>query len=291
MKYRFFIAFLLLLNIALFPQPNMQRDSSMVVKVAGNALKFPWAGGLNFTNWGLMDLDGDGFKDLMVYDKSGSIIRTIINDKIPNQASYTHNSVYQNKFPFVSSWFATYDYNCDGLEDIFTYDYPGPGGGIRVFRNIGNLQFVQMSDYLHSDYSLGTTPWPNIPDNGIGIPGLVDVDSDGDMDIIVFDVQAYNVEYHQNQSKELGYNCDSLTFKMIDNCWGKFNEGLCQVTLNTCPYPKIIPADSVANTMHAGSGLMCFDSDGDGLIDLLEGDLSCDSVFFMSNKGVVGDAH
>ncbi len=270
----------------------MQRDSSIVVNVSGNLLKFPWAGGLNFTNWGLMDLDGDGFKDLMVYDKSGGVIRTFINDKIPNQVSFTHNPIYQNKFPFVSSWFATYDYNCDGMEDVFTYDYPGPGGGIRVFRNTGNLQFVQMGDFLQSDYNLGTTPLPNIPDNGIGIPGLVDVDNDGDMDIIVFDVMAYNIEYHQNQSKLLYGNCDSLTFKMVDNCWGKFNEGLCQVTLDVCLYPKTTPTDSVSNTMHAGSGLMCFDADGDGLIDLLEGDLSCDSMFFMSNKGtIVGDAH
>ena len=43
--------------------------------------------------------------------------------------------------------------------------------------------------------------------------------------------------------------------------------------------------------MHAGSGLMCFDADGDGLIDLLEGDLSCDSIFLMTNKGVVSNAH
>jgi hypothetical protein len=289
MKKLSFILFFLFPGLLVFSQPDLQLDSSIVVKVAGNNLKFPWAGGLNFTNWGLLDLDNDGFKDLVVFDKSGSKIRTFINDKVSGQANYTHNSIYENKFPFVNSWFATYDYNCDGLEDVFTYDYPGPGGGIRVFRNAGNMQFAQMGDYLKSDY--GTSGIFNVPDNGIGIPGLVDIDGDGDMDIIVFDVMAYNIEYHQNQSKQLYGNCDSLAFTMVDKCWGKFNEGLCQVQLDVCPYPKITPTDSVMQTMHAGSGLMCFDADGDGLIDLLEGDLSCDSVFFLSNKGIVSDAH
>lgn len=292
MKKIFFLLFFNAGASLLFAQPNMQRDSSIAVRAAGIQLKFPWAGGLNFTNWGNIDLNSDGFKDLVVYDKSGPKIRTFINDGLSGQVSYTHNSVYEDKLPFVSYWFATYDYNKDGLEDIFTYDYPGPGGGIRVFRNAGNLQFIKASDFLQSDYNLGTTPLPSIPDNGIGIPGLVDMDGDGDMDIVVFDVQASNVEYHQNQSFDLYGNYDSLVFKMVDKCWGKFNEGLCQVQLDICPYPKAAgSADSLNKTMHAGSGLVCFDADGDGLIDLIEGDLSCDSLFYMNNKGTVADAH
>lgn len=285
------IFFSLIVSVGLFSQPNMQRDSSIVVRANGSVLKFPWAGGLNFVNYGQIDLNNDGFKDLIVFDKSGSKVRTFINDKVSGQASYTHNSIYEDKFPFINSWFATYDYNCDGKDDIFTYNVPGAGGGIRPYRNAGNLNFVQMKDYLLSDY--GSAGISNIPDNGIGVPGLTDIDGDGDMDVIVFDVMAYNIEYHQNQSKELYGNCDSLTFLMFDKCWGKFNEGLCQVTLNqpNCPSHKPYPMDTVAQVMHAGSGLMCFDADGDGLTDLLEGDLSCDSVFYLSNKGTVTDAH
>src|SRR6201987_6328124 len=100
-KYSFILVFLFS-GFLIFSQPDLQRDSSIVVKVAGNNLKFPWAGGLNFTNWGLLDLDNDGFKDLVVYDKSGSKIRTFINDKVNGQPNYTHNSIYEDKFPFVN---------------------------------------------------------------------------------------------------------------------------------------------------------------------------------------------
>lgn len=282
----------------MWAQPNMQRDSSILVKIAGSTLKFPWAGGLNFTNWGLIDLDADGFRDLVVYDKSGYKVRTFINDAIAGQASFTHNSTYQNKFPFLNSWFTTYDYNRDGLADVFTYS--SGCGGIQAYKNLGNLQFAVQgyyspscsNYYLSSTYSSGSF---NIPDNGIGIPGLTDMDGDGDMDIIVFDVTGSNVEYHENQSWDLYHNYDSLVFTMSDNCWGKFYEGMCSVQLDVCPYPKTHRSSerktASDRTMHAGSGLVCFDADGDSLIDILEGDISCDSLYYMSNKGIRTDAH
>jgi len=230
-KKGFLLYLCFLLPAIEFAQPNMQRDSSIVVNISGTALKFPWAGGLNFTNWGLMDLDFDGFKDLVVYDKSGGKIRTFMNDKISGQVSFTHNSYYQNVFPSISSWMSFYDYNCDGKEDIFTY--ANGAGGILVYKNnstAGNFQFTPVghfdaglnTHYLVSDYTpVGVSGGPfNIPVNQVALPGLSDLDGDGDMDIIVFNAQGYNIEYHQNQSKELGYNCDSLIFQEIDNCWG-----------------------------------------------------------------------
>lgn len=283
----------------------MQRDSSIAVNIAGKALKFPWAGGHNFTNWGLMDLDNDGFKDLVVYDKSGGKIRTYINDKIAGQASFTHNSVYQSGWPQVNSWMKLFDYNCDGKEDVFTYS--NGAGGILVHKNVsvaGNFQFVPVGHfdaglnawYLVSDYTpVGVSGPPlNIPVNQVALPGLSDMDGDGDMDILVFNAQGYNIEYHQNQSKELGYNCDSLIFKAIDDCWGDISESTCAVNLNVCPFPKI--ASKIRNYLqngaqHAGSCIMCFDADGDALTDVLLGDVVCDSVIYMHNAGFVNNAH
>ncbi len=281
----------------------MQRDSSILMNIAGAQLKFPWAGGHNFTNWGTMDLDGDGFKDLVVYDKSGGKVRTYINDKQAGTVSFTHSPYYQDNWPALNSWMALHDYNCDGKEDIFTYS---GYGGILVYRNIstpGNFAFVKTGFwdsslsvyYLVSDYTpVGVSGTFNIPVNQVGLPGISDLDGDGDLDIITFNAQGYNIEYHQNQSKELGFNCDSLIFKVIDDCWGDISESSCAVNMNICPFPKIV--HEIAQTYktgirHAGSCLMCFDADGDTLTDVLLGDIVCDSVLYLHNGGFANNAH
>jgi hypothetical protein len=304
MNYRLLVAALLSVAAGMVAQPNMQRDSSVAVTISGTPLKFPWAGGHNFTNWGMIDLNGDGFKDLVSYDRSGGKIRTYLNDKLAGQPSFTHSPYFQNNWPAISSWLALYDYNCDGREDIFTY--ANGAGAILVYKNIssgGNFQFTPVGHYdtslgayfLISDYSpLGIPGSYNIPANQVGLPGIGDMDADGDLDIIVFNAQGYNIEYHQNQSEELGYGCDSLLFKAVDNCWGDINEGSCGVNLNVCPFPKVVQQVQQAvqkNQHHAGSCIMCFDADGDTLPDVLLGDVVCDSIVYLHNGGMVNNAH
>lgn len=294
----------LLSGLSVYGQPNMQRDSSLAVSAAGATLKSPWAGGHNFTNWGMIDLNGDGFKDLVSYDHSGGRVRTYLNDKISGQPAFTHAPYYQDNWPAINAWFALYDYNCDGKEDIFTY--ANGAGGILVYKNIsspGSFQFTPVGHYdagigthfLVSDYSpVGIPGTYNIPVSQVGLPGVTDIDGDGDLDIVVFSALGYNIEYHQNQSKELGYNCDSLLFKAVDDCWGDVNEGSCGVTLNVCPFPKVLHDLRKArpmNVQHAGSCIMCFDADGDTLTDMILGDLSCDSVIYLHNGGVANNAH
>lgn len=85
-------------------------------------LKNPWVGGFNFTEWSVLDIDIDGIKDLVVFDKSGEIIRTFKNDNLPGIASFKHAPEYQSSFPTeISSWVLFYDFNNDGKEDLFTY--------------------------------------------------------------------------------------------------------------------------------------------------------------------------
>lgn len=304
MNSRLWMAACLLSALTVYGQPNMQRDSSLAVSAAGTTLKFPWAGGHNFTNWGMIDLNGDGFRDLVSYDHSGGKVRTYLNDKISGQPAFTHAPYYQDNWPSINAWMALYDYNCDGKEDIFTY--ANGAGGILVYKNItsaGNLQFIPVGHYdpgigayyLVSDYAaVGIPGTYNIPVSQVGLPGVVDMDGDGDLDIVVFSALGYNLEYHQNQSKELGYNCDSLIFKATDDCWGDVNEGSCGVTLNVCPFPKALHDFNRARptkAQHAGSCIMCFDADGDTLTDMILGDLSCDSVIYLHNGGFANNAH
>ncbi len=126
----------------------------------------------------------------------------------------------------------------------------------------------------------------------IGVPGLADIDGDGDIDVLTFSAGGFYVEYHKNMSKELYNNCDSLVYQLEDVCWGKITEQSCQVNMNQCPLRPISNQfyPPTGKNLHAGSCLMCFDSNGDNLQDLVMGDIACNTVQFALNTGSVTNA-
>ncbi|MFL5754653.1 MAG: FG-GAP repeat domain-containing protein, partial [Bacteroidia bacterium] len=300
-RYSFCPALLLLLLLALqgSAQPVFSRYDSIQVYNGASQLKNPWAGGLNFTEWSSVDLDLDGFKDIVVFDKSGEKLRAFRNDGIAGQASYTHAPQFQNAFPTVNSWCVFYDYNNDGKSDIFTYTYGM--GSIKVFRNTstpGNLQFTLARNIIYTTYYSNQPPY-NLYCSQVAIPGLADLDNDGDMDILSFSLSGITIEYHKNLSMETYGNADSLVFKWIDSCWGDIDENSCESHMNStygcAPYQKYKEITSGYTTektnLHAGSCIMCFDADGDKDTDIILGDISCDSLDFMRNGGTFPYAH
>lgn len=285
--------------LTLFAQPQVSRCSNISVFQSSTQIQNPWAGGLNFTEWSRCDLDMDGFKDLVVFDKTGSKIRVFKNDGLAGIASYHHDANLQSAFPpSVNSWMLMYDYNCDGKEDIFTYSLGM--GGIKVFKNtstVGNPSFSLEKSLILSNYNPSGAPaWINLYCSNVALPGMADVDNDGDMDILSFSSIGIKIEYHKNMSKELYGNCDSLVFHMVDACWGDIQESSCSAQMNVCPYPRIYEEaignlSPDKNNLHSGSCIMCFDADGDADQDLILGDISCDSIDFMTNGGSPTNNH
>lgn len=55
------------------------------------------------------------------------------------------------------------------------------------------------------------------------IPALVDVEGDGDLDILTYHISGEHLEYHQNQSMELYGIPDSLEFVLKNQCWGRIS--------------------------------------------------------------------
>jgi hypothetical protein len=290
---------LAVISFQLGAQPVFQRLDTIKVSNFGSLLKNPWAGGFNFTEWSDVDIDVDGFNDLAVYDKSGDFIRFFRNDGIPGVSSYTHAFQYQAAMPAaVNSWALFYDYNNDGKKDLFTYSLGN--GGIRVYTNHstpGNIQFTYLKNYLLSDYLDGYPPG-NTPVSSVQIPGMADIDNDGDMDVITFAVGAsITMEFHKNISMEHYGIPDSLSFEVVDRCWGDAQENNCQSTLSypPCPlmrlYGHIITPKKVEQVMHSGSCLLCIDADGDAIKDLVLSDISCDSIEYFHNSGTPANAH
>ena len=161
----------------------------------------PWVGGLNACQFGRMDLDGDGQKDLLVFDRHGDRLLCYLNKGAEGEIHYEHTSVYDTCFPKLSGWAVFADFDGDGREDIFTYSKGW--AGIKVYRNLSHLgepQFeLLVSPYLTSWQGGGEV---NILATDADYPAVVDLDGDGDLDILTFGVMGNFIEKHTNLSME-----------------------------------------------------------------------------------------
>ena len=302
-----------------------------VIDSNGNTFTNPWAGGLNACQFGEIDLDGDGTRDLVIFDRNGNRTLTYKNLGLPGEISYQFKPELTDKLPHFDDWVIFADYNMDGLNDIFAYSKGY--AGVKVYKNMGtgaNQFELVVFPYLRSDYGSG---YVNILVTYADYPAIYDIDNDGDLDLLTFWGMGSFVEYHKNQSMEKYGNADSLDFKKVDNCWGSFAESEESniIYLDTCfemdnrflvpPPPqgsrklsggggllspgsnsKTHPALSKINQnhpptehgrpgdRHTGSTFMVFDENGDGLDDLLLGDVDYSSPALLINGGTGEDA-
>ena len=69
------VALVLLLSLAGIGQEK----AAIQVKNTDNVLSSPWAGGLNACQFGRVDLNSDGVKDLVVFDRQGNRLSCFLN--------------------------------------------------------------------------------------------------------------------------------------------------------------------------------------------------------------------
>jgi len=246
-------------------------QSVMVETMAGDELANPWGGGLNACQFGRIDLDGDGVKDLVVFDRTENKVLCFRNMGAYNTISFQYSPQYDTLFPPMTDWMILADYDGDGYEDIFTYSKGL--AGIRVYKNNGTFPLgfqLVVTDYLTSQYSAGEV---NILATDADYPAIVDIDCDGDLDIVTFGVLGVFLEKHTNLSKELYGNADSLLFEFSDPCWGKVaeNEENNIMYLDTCLFGKNVQV-SRGDFRHRGAALTLRDLNNDGYFDLLISD-------------------
>lgn len=286
-------------------QPYFYRHSNYQVEINGNDISMPWAGGLNFVQASNIDLNFDGVNDLFLFDRSGNKVRTFINTGVVGAPDYTYAPQYEDNFPFLEEWALLADYNCDGKPDIYTHSKHLGASGIRVYKNISTtttgLQFVLVTDLINSTY------WP--PNNNsktglyvssVDLPSITDIDSDGDIDIVTFNIGGAYIEYHKNLSKETYGHCDSLLFNVKNHCWGYVSESYLTnfFNLNDTCIVNVSNPELVENKLnyregkrHSGSCELCIDLNGDGAKEFIAGDISYKNLTKLNNNGTPTNAH
>ena len=245
----------------------------------------PWLGGLNACQFGRMDLDGDSKKDLLVFDRHGNRLLCYLNKGAVGEICYEYTSEYDALFPKLNAWVIFADYDGDGREDIFTYSKGW--AGIKVYRNVSSSEHPGfepvVSPYLTSYQGGGEV---NLFATDADYPAIVDLDGDGDLDILTFGVMGNFIEKHINLSVERYGHRDSLEFERTDLCWGRVAESEedNMMYLDTCLFGYGLMVDK-DDFRHRGATVAVRDMNGDGLLDLLLADVDYPGLTLLINGG------
>ncbi|WP_439556616.1 T9SS type A sorting domain-containing protein [Dyadobacter sp.] len=291
--------YLLILSFLLAPAAFSQQvwfktDTVTSVTSKGTRLLNPWAGGLNASQFLKMHLNNDSEEDLLVFDRTNSKVTTFIAATDPVNSSkkaFIHAPYYETLFPQADNWMILADYNGDGNKDLFA----STSLGISVYQQIktaGSWSWKLMQPVI---FTKGFSGNINLQVSGTDIPGITDIDGDGDLDLLTFDFSGSYIELHQNLSVEKFGVPDSLgnagnpVFQRNGDCWGNFRKGegedfVFDVDCGVVTNPG-------GREMHAGNSILLQDLNGDGKKDLLVGHVSNEHISLLTNSaaGLIAD--
>jgi hypothetical protein len=266
-------------------------DASVPASAEGNTLSLAWAGGLNSVQYNSIDLNNDGQKDLLLFDRSSNTLHPFLRQN--NQWIYAQE--YAALFPAnLQSWVLLADYDNDGDPDLFT---ASGGRGISAYRNdrAGNglLTWTLVAETIRTTaFVSGATVTLQV--NSSDYPAITDIDQDGDLDVINYSVVGSGeLILHENQSIEQYGHADSLIYQTTDLQWGDVEEcdcGLFAFGDQTCDDlnggSRKLNQEKLQHV--GGKTLLVLDADGDGDLDVLTGDEGCFGIAFLENEPVNG---
>jgi len=269
-----------------------------VLREGGSTFLNPWTGGVNAIQLSKIDADFDGEEDdIFLFDRAGNRTVILIGEEISGEQSYIYDSNFRTSFPNMRNFSLLRDYDCDGKKDIFTYSLLG--GAMAIFKNTGNdqsLSWELISEAVLSFYDFGSTSYTtNIYTSSQDIPAIFDYDNDGDLDVMSFNVGGSFIELHLNSSIDNSGEC-GLEYFLANRCYGGFIEGNDSNDINIdpdevaneCTFNVVDPRNN-AGLRHVGSTILTIDGNGDGLQDLVLGDVGFDNLVYLENSSQGGE--
>ena len=254
------------------------------IKIIKDGKAISFTGGFNSPQFSTIKVDNDALEDLFIFDRTTNQILIFLQKENRNgEKEWVFSPEYTQLFPKMRNWALLRDYDGDGEKDIFT----STPFGVTVYQNTrnetGNLTFKIAKELL---FSTGITGNPlNLNIDVTDIPAILDLDKDGDMDILTFrPAIGTTVEWHKNMSQERFDISDSLVFEKATTQWGDFEECVCESYIfgaNSCRTEKV---------EHIGSSLLILNLDDTPALDLLVGDVACDYITALYNQNTNAEA-
>lgn len=240
--------------------------------------KLAWAGGMNNPQFCMADLNNDGRRDLVVYERD-YYVKTFI---ATSNGEYIFDNSYAASFDGknVNGYLKLIDFNQDRIPDMFHYHYSGVG----IFHGYYDKNVLKFKYYKELRYMSAHSGSSNIYVNPMDIPGFADLDNDGDIDIVSYAHAGNTITLFKNCQIEEGLPNDSFKVCVEDDCWGKTiqyferTHGLahsCLQEQRTC--------NKVAKTTHVGNSFCFIDMDNDGDKDYFNGNVSFSDIQYLEN--------
>lgn len=263
---------------------GLKESGGPLVIRQGDTLKLAWAGGMHNPQIGNIDWDGDGILDLWVFEKIGQRLIPMIRDTATG--NWVYKAGYRNAVQGLRFFALSVDWNGDGKMDVVGYRWDG----LQVFINQAPpgqaALFSKPPLRCISQYGVALSGLFVPQDN---IPALIDVDHDGDIDVLTFPLFGC-LEWHKNLSMETYGIPDSTVFRLESEHWGYFKEGINinNIQLNdSCSGLGGWP-----NPMHSGAGraLLAADFNADSLVDLVVSEGGSPNMAWLKNGGSIAQA-
>ncbi len=268
---------------------------SFPVKIEGKDLKNPFVGGLNAPQIYTIDLNEDGTKDVIIMDRDGGVMIPYLRTSTGVGIDLTYAPEYKTSFPDIQEWFKIRDFNGDGIGDIFCYPKSrAPGIEVRKGKYVNGvisfetIEFNEISQFPNVIPIPASTGSAQLYVGSNDQPEIIDIDNDGDMDVVTFDGAGSYLHYWKNRVIEDGLSIDTFSMRLEESCWGKFYEAETsqEVVLSTDSDACATPFDEpFVEERHAGSCVTLIDEDGNGTWDVLLGDLSNRNINLLINTG------
>ncbi|MEZ5149196.1 MAG: hypothetical protein R2759_19530 [Bacteroidales bacterium] len=127
-----------------FEQPKKGEKQVSVFNETKNIYFSAWAGGMNSCQFGEVDMNLDGIKDLLVFDRHGDRIMTFLNAGYANDVSYYLAPEYAGSFPKLVDWVIfRLQQRWSGGYFYLLGQYPG----IVVYKNVSNELAFELEVY------------------------------------------------------------------------------------------------------------------------------------------------